>query len=145
MAVSLPEWLKELRNTEIVRRVHNDPRSTAGAVLGIAREAAMEAAGWGQADFDSTWGSLTAEDRVLLYAHFFQKGHLEELYEAFRQIFADTHPDNPIVVDLGCGPFTGGLALAGVGWPLPVRSMASPHLTTSAWTVLKQCAVSARG
>lgn len=113
MAVSLPEWLEELRKTEIVRRVRNDPRSTAGAVLGIARDVAMEAAGWGQADFDSPWGNLTAEDRALLYAYFFQKGHLEELFEAFRQIFADARPDNPIVVDLGCGPFTGWLAFAG--------------------------------
>ena len=49
----------------------------------------------------------------MLYACFNQKGHLEELTEAFRKIFANTTPEGLIVVDLGCGPATGGLALAG--------------------------------
>lgn len=31
---------------------------------------------------------------------------------AFGQLLAGEKPENPIVVDLGCGPFTGGLALA---------------------------------
>ena len=55
----------------------------------------------------------------MLYAYFNQKLHLEELTEVFRMIFANTAPENPIVVDLGCGPATGGLALAGV-LPSPV-------------------------
>jgi len=69
---------------------------------------------WGQADFDRPHGNLSASDRVLLYAYWNQKRHVEELSEAFRQIFMDGWPDQPlIVIDLGCGPFTGGLALAG--------------------------------
>ena len=39
-------------------------------------------------------------------------GHLEELVAAFSQLLAGSKPPNPIVVDIGCGPFTGGLALA---------------------------------
>ena len=82
--------------------------------LGLDGQQAMEAINWGQADFDEPFGALSAEDRGLLYAYWNQKRHVEELSEAFRQIFSDGWPDQPlIVIDLGCGPFTGGLALAG--------------------------------
>lgn len=120
----LPDWLETLRRDEIVGRVRNDPRSVGGTALGIdAEEATRDAAGWGQADFDESWGNLSPEDRVLLYAHFLQLGHLEELIQAFGQLFGPSEcseeprgsserPENPIVVDLGCGPFTGGLAIA---------------------------------
>ena len=114
VAVELPPWLESLRHTEVVDRVGNDPRSLAGSVLGLRRNEAMDAIGWGQAQFDEPWGGMPPEDRVLLYAYFNQKGHLEELTEAFRMIFANQAPEDPIVVDLGCGPCTGGLALAGV-------------------------------
>ena len=111
----LPEWLKQLRRSEVTDRVKNDPRTTMGTVLGVnPDEAKHGAAGWGQADFDEPWGDLSPDDRVLLYAHFFQLGHLEELVTAFGQLFGDAEPPrDPIVVDLGCGPFTGGLAIAG--------------------------------
>ena len=72
-----------------------------------------EVIGGGQAEFDQSWNDLSADDRVLLYAYFNQLGHLEELAEAFRMLFAEaSRPESPIVVDLGCGPFTGGLAIA---------------------------------
>ena len=114
MPVELPQWLEDLRRSEVVDRVHNDPRSAKGTVLGVERGVALrEVIGGGQADFDEPWNDLSADDRVLLYAYFNQLGHLEELTEAFRQLFAhSSRPDNPIVVDLGCGPFTGGLSIA---------------------------------
>lgn len=75
----------------------------------------MKAAGWGQAKFDQPWKNLTPQDRVLLYSYFFQIRHLRELTVAFRHLFRDGPPDKrPVVIDLGCGPFTGALALAGV-------------------------------
>lgn len=113
MPVELPQWLEDLRRSEILERVRGDPRSTGDTLLGVDFEvAAREAIGGGQADFDQPWNDLSATDRVLLYAFVNQLGHLEELAEAFRMLFADDHPENPIVVDLGCGPFTGGLAIA---------------------------------
>lgn len=114
MAVELPEWLEALRRAEVIARVRDDPRSASGRFLGLSRSDALDAIEWGQASFDEPWGTLSPADRVLLYAYFNQKGHLEELTEAFRMIFANTAPEDPIVVDLGCGPATGGLALAGV-------------------------------
>ena len=110
----LPDWLEELRRSEITDLVNNDPRSTGETVFGINPNTAMrEAAGWGQADFDESWRDLSPDDRVLLYAYFLQIGHLNELTEAFGQLFGKSElPENPIVVDLGCGPFTGGLAIA---------------------------------
>ncbi len=114
MAVELPQWLEDLRRAEVVDRVRNDPRSGSGRFFGLSGHTAMNAIGWGQAPFDEPWGDLSPEDRALLYAYFNQKGHLEELTEAFRQMFPNRTPDDLIVIDVGCGPCTGGLALAGV-------------------------------
>lgn len=111
--MTLPRALLDLRRTEIVRPVLSDPRTLGDLVLGVDRDTALEAIQWGQADFDKPIGTLSAEDRVLLYAYFNQPGHIEELSEAFRQMFSQARPEDPlIVVDLGCGPFTAGLALA---------------------------------
>lgn len=119
MITELPRWLEQLRRSEILERVKRDPRSTGQRpFLGVDYHTAMQAIGWGQAPFDDPWGDLSPEDRVLLYAYFNQLGHLEELTAAFRMLFAAGPPDGePIVVDLGCGPFTGGLAVAGVLGP----------------------------
>ena len=114
MPVELPEWLDALRRAEVIARVRDDPRSASDGLLGVGRDGALAAIRGGQASFDEPWGVLSPSDRVLLYAYFNQKGHLEELTEAFRMIFANTTPEDPIVVDVGCGPATGGLALAAV-------------------------------
>lgn len=108
MAITPPRFLQDLRRTEIVNRVQGNSR-----LRDIDAHSAMDIIGWGQAEFDQTLGKFSPQDRVLLYAYWNQPGHLAELSEAFRQLFAETAPTNPIVVDLGCGPFTGGLALAG--------------------------------
>lgn len=81
-------------------------------MLGLQAQEVREAIGGGQADFDAPQGMLTPDDLALLYAYFNQLGHLEELVEAFGQFFEHSSPPNPIVLDIGCGPFTGGLALA---------------------------------
>ena len=119
MITQLPPWLEELRRSDIVERVKSDSRSTKHCpFLGVDWRTATQAIGWGQATFDEPWGDLSPEDRVLLYAYLNQLGHLEELTAAFRMLFATGPPDEePIVVDLGCGPFTGGLAAAGVLGP----------------------------
>ena len=111
---TLPNWLDQLRKVEIVERVLNDPRSTGDTLFGMDSNQAFSAINGGQTDFDRPQGNLSPEDLVLLYAYLNQKGHLEELITAFSQLFADSaaKPRNPVVVDLGCGPFTGGLALA---------------------------------
>ena len=115
MTAALPPWLKKLRRTEITKRVSDDPRSTQAKLLGVDPPTARRAINWGQAAFDEPWDGLSPDDRVLLYAYLNQLGHLEELTAAFRMLFKKTPPeDKLIVVDLGCGPFTGGLAIAGV-------------------------------
>ena len=114
MPTSLPRVIEELRKRLVTEPLRRDPRTTSNLPLGLGPEAARRAIEWGQADFDAPFGTLSAEDRVLLYAYWNQKRHLEELSEAFRQLFDAAPPKDPlIVVDLGCGPFTGGLALAG--------------------------------
>lgn len=114
MPTILPQFLHDLRRAEIVERMRTDPRTVGDLWLGLDRDAAMNVIEWGQADFDTPVGTFSAEDRVLLYAFWNQPRHLEELSDAFRQLFSENRPTEPlIVVDLGCGPFTGGLALAG--------------------------------
>ena len=112
MPVALPPWLSRLRQTEVVERVKADPRSVDGALLGVPWEKVQNTIDGGQADFDRSRGNLSPEDLVLLYAYSNQLGHLEELTDVFRHHFRGKRPDCPIVVDIGCGPFTGGLAIA---------------------------------
>jgi len=111
-AVGLPGWLRALRRAEITDRVHTDPRSEGNSLLGMQADEAQRAIDFGQANFAEARGSLSSDDLVLLYAHLNQLGHIEELVEAFRQYFNHSSPPCPIVLDIGCGPFTGGLALA---------------------------------
>ncbi len=119
MSIELPQWLESLRRSEITERVKNDPRSKKNKILGVDPDVAQrEVLDGGQAEFDTPWNDLSPDDRVLLYAYYNQLGHLEELTEAFRMLFSNGPPEEePIVVDLGCGPFTGGLALTSVLGP----------------------------
>ena len=110
--VELPRWLDALRRVEVTERVLNDPRSEGGTLFGMDMAGASQVIGGGQADFDAPCGDLSDDDLALLYAYLNQKGHLEELLAAFSQLLAGPKPPNPVVVDVGCGPLTGGLALA---------------------------------
>ena len=110
--IELPTWLKELRKAEITDRVRDDPRSRDGTLFGIDKQSAFNAIGGGKADFTKPYGVLSTDDLAVLYAYLNQLGHLEELIAAFDQLFDEGNPKNPIVLDLGSGPFTGGLALA---------------------------------
>ena len=110
--VDLPNWLRKLRKVEVIDRVRADPRTTGNLTLGMHPEQVQEAIGGGQADFEANTGVLGPDDLALLYAYWNQLGHVEELVEAFSQFFEGSSPTNPIILDVGCGPFTGGLALA---------------------------------
>lgn len=115
---SLSPWLNELRRSQIVAVVRSDPRSTNDLVLGVpGNRVFSEVIEGGQADFDADWAghgvTLSGDDRALLYAFYNQPRHLEELHAAFAMLTREAEKlDNPVVLDLGCGPCTGGLALA---------------------------------
>ncbi|MCY4595655.1 MAG: hypothetical protein OXC19_12780 [Bryobacterales bacterium] len=109
---SLPLWLDDLRRAEVLDPIENDSRTGQDRPLGVDQQAVFEICGGGQADFDESWNDLSSDDRCLLYARSFQRGHLQELLAAFRLLFRDSAPESPVVIDLGCGPFTGGLAMA---------------------------------
>ena len=110
--VDLPSWFETLRRAEIIDPIKSDPRSVDGTLFGLDFHAARQAIGYGQANFDESQGNLNPSDLALLYARVNQKSHIEELTEAFRQYSKNSSLSNPIVVDIGCGPFTGGLAFA---------------------------------
>lgn len=121
--MALPPWLEELRREEILDRVRDDSRTRGRDLLGAPAERIFtEVIGGGQAEFDAPWEGasargrvvLTPDDCALLYAYKNQLGHLEELIVAFTKLFERSSIQDPIVIDVGCGPFTAGLALAAV-------------------------------
>lgn len=114
--MAIPNWLARLRRREIIDVVKNHPNTHNGLVLNLSLEEIVDKAiCGGQADFDAPYLHLNGAERALLYAYFNQLGHLEELIEAFTQLFRNAPPqDQLVVVDAGCGPFTGGLALSSV-------------------------------
>jgi SAM-dependent methyltransferase len=77
----------------------------------------------GQADFDTPLEDLSPRDRAQLYAYANQKTHVDELIHAFGKLLGDVSAvQNATVIDIGCGPFTSGLALANqVGVHFPYR------------------------
>lgn len=109
-----PKWLELLRKQEIISPIHNDSRTKKDFPLGVLFETAFkEVIGGGQAEFDQSWNNLSSDDRSLLYAYINQKGHVEELLRAFQMLFENSTftEKKPIILDLGCGPYTAGLAL----------------------------------
>src|SRR5262249_39534906 len=112
MAVALPPWLDDLRRREVVSVVQRDARTGFERLLGVATTDVFQVLGGGQVDFGSRRDGLSPDDLALLYAYFLQLGHVEELVEAFGQHLSGCNIDQPVVIDLGCGPFTGGLAVA---------------------------------
>lgn len=120
------QWLESLRRSHIVDPVMDDPRETRkpDTRLGLPTSWVFnKAIGGGQASFDEPLGVLSARDRVLLYAFFNQKSHVNELVHAFERLLTNPRElDSATVVDIGCGPFTSGLALAEVvGKATPFR------------------------
>ena len=114
--MGIPNWLERLRRQEIIDVVNNHPATHDNLALNLSTDEIFnQVIGGGQADFDTPYLHLSGAERALLYAFFNQLGHLEELIEAFSQLFRNRPPQDPlIVVDAGCGPFTGGLALSAV-------------------------------
>jgi len=111
-----PGWLRALIDEEVHDRLRRDRRTVErpGTLLGWPQDQIFtDVLEGGRADFDAPVGGLSGADRALLYARYNVPRHLDELGEAFGQLFqsADRAGD-PTVVDLGCGPFTAGLALA---------------------------------
>jgi SAM-dependent methyltransferase len=119
--VILADWYAKLRQERIVDAIKNDRRSLEkpGSLLGWPFDRARTAGiGNGQANFDEGIENLTPSDRTRLYAYINQGGHVEELVLAFRSLVGDSLAlDGAAVIDVGCGPFTAGLAIANVVGP----------------------------
>src|SRR5258706_6616963 len=129
MAEAPMQWsqaMEDLFREEVTRKVYQDKRTdwddarsiSLGYPFDIIRDEVLE---MGRADFtagheDDEFGALTEEDKVLLYCFVFMKRHFFEALATFRAyrtqlkaMFDSTRPK--IMVDLGCGPGTAGLAL----------------------------------
>jgi SAM-dependent methyltransferase len=120
------DWLERVRRKHIIDPVVKDPRETGvpETRFGLTiKWLFREAIGGGQASFDLPVAKLSPDDRVLLYAFLNQKGHVGELVHAFGKLLAEPHVlRDATVLDIGCGPFTAGLALAEVaGNEVPFR------------------------
>jgi len=110
------QWLEDLRRRLIVEPINSDRRSRQGAPLGKTADWVFQhGIGGGQADFDQPIDNLSPRDRAMLYALFNQKSHIDELIHAFELFLPSLQlVEGTTVVDIGCGPFTSGLALANV-------------------------------
>jgi hypothetical protein len=111
-----PVWLEQLLDQEVIQKIDNDPRTVPGTFLGHPKNQIFaEVIGFGQADFDEPVLGLSGDDRALLYTRYNQPRHLDELIHAWTCLFATASlGGRPTVVDVGCGPFTAGLALGAV-------------------------------
>jgi SAM-dependent methyltransferase len=116
--VSRNQWLEDVRRAHIIDPINNDPRETwvNRTRLGYPTDWIFHTViGGGQANFDEPIAGLSPRDRVMLYALFNQKAHVDELIQAFERLLPDPALlHGATVVDIGCGPFTAGLALANV-------------------------------
>jgi len=109
-------WLLQLRRDLIVSPLQSDDRSTPGKLLGKSMDWIFNVAiSGGQANFDQHLDDLSPRDRAMLYAYANQKTHIDELTHAFEKFLASPgHINNATVLDIGCGPFTAGLAFANI-------------------------------
>jgi SAM-dependent methyltransferase len=114
-------WMDDLLEELVHGPIRTDKRTreNPGTYLGWPSDRIFaEVIEYGQADFDTAKGHLSGDDRALLYARFNMGRHLDELGEAFSKLFADaSRMGKPTILDLGCGPFTAGLALSGALGP----------------------------
>lgn len=101
--------------------VQQHPLTAGEKILGVLHSRVFsEVIGGGQADFCTGWHdpndpsiTLSSDDRALLYGYFNFPGHLVEMSRAMEMLTSEaTRLEDPVVLDLGCGPGTGGLALA---------------------------------
>ncbi|UQV46499.1 hypothetical protein KIV45_05895 [Janthinobacterium lividum] len=112
-------WLEQFRRDEIVLPLQQDDRTQNNEIFGHDSDWNFRnGIGGGQADFDKKIDNLEPWDRAMLYAYFNQKAHVDELIHAFNQL-SDGPADmvGTTVLDIGCGPFTAGLALANIVGP----------------------------
>jgi hypothetical protein len=110
------QWLEDLRRQLIIEPIKMRSGGNLSAPLGKTPSWIFQhAIGGGQADFDQPIADLSPRDRVMLYALFNQKSHIDELIHAFDLFLPRAElVEGTTVVDIGCGPFTTGLALANV-------------------------------
>lgn len=116
--ITVSQWYALVRRECIVDPINSDPRQTrqSGTCLGKPSDFIFNRViGGGQANFDEPIEDLSPRDRVMLYALFNQKGHVPELIHAFQKLVDSPQWLNKAtMLDVGCGPFTAGLALANV-------------------------------
>lgn len=112
--VTRPQWLKATLQEYVHDVIDNDPRTDEYAYLGCDKKEVYNAINFGQANFDQKFGTLDGIDKALLYARYNQPGHLDELSHAFSTLLDGQPLGRTHVFDIGCGPFTAGLAYAEV-------------------------------
>lgn len=112
-------WLEQFRREEIVLPLQQDVRTKNNNIFGHSSDWNFRTGiGGGQANFDKEIDNLKPWDRAMLYAYFNQKAHVDELIHAFNQLVGGpTDMAGTTVLDIGCGPFTAGLALANIVGP----------------------------
>ena len=64
----------------------------------------------GRTDFDTSFKGLTPADKVLLYCIYYMPMHLYSSYHIYTKHLLPDIPENVVLIDIGCGPLTSGIA-----------------------------------
>ena len=73
----------------------------------------------GRADFNTGFKGLTPHDKVIIYCYYYMQMHIVSSFHVFKKSdsllkeYIRDPNKNIVFIDLGCGPLTSGVALAG--------------------------------
>jgi len=138
MALQWSQAMQDLHLKHVVLPIMEDKRTDWDVKLGypfdVIRDRVIKK---GLADFgigfdDPKYGSLSADDKVLLYCFINMKVHFFEALETFRYFRPVLKamfelPGTNMMVDLGCGPGTAALALGDSTKPLKLAYVGVDH------------------
>lgn len=113
----LSENLYEELKVKVSRSVMRERNSSNDGFFGLSKDEILNGAlDRGKTDFRVSYKNLTPDLKVLLYCFFNMKKHFSSSYFIFDKMtnLLDYFSDStfkPLMIDLGCGPLTSGLAL----------------------------------
>ncbi len=113
----LSEDLYEELKVRVTRPVMSKKNTLDDGFFGLSKDEILNGAlDRGKTDFRVSYKNLTPDLKVLLYCFFNMKKHFSSSYFIFDKMtnlldyFSDSN-FKPLMIDLGCGPLTSGLAL----------------------------------
>ena len=126
--VDFPSYVKDIISTEVITQIFNHIDTPAWQLevsSKIENETFTDNAkirhrgtiiNYGQSDFTKEFEGITTDDKVLLYAFYYFQLHYSSSYAVYEwalpvlEKFVWKACSGAIFIDIGCGPFTSGMA-----------------------------------